>query len=65
MGGFDTAIPALQAQTSASFLKKRSKKLLLTVGCDAAIATTGGNKSFMLLFRKKRSAFLHLRQLRR
>jgi hypothetical protein len=65
MAGLDPAIHALKAKASASFLKKRSKKLLLTVGCDAAIATTGGNKSFMLLFRKKRSAFLHLRQLRR
>jgi hypothetical protein len=38
---------------SRSFLKKRTKKLLFTVGCGIGIATARRTKSFLLLFFKK------------
>jgi hypothetical protein len=40
-------------EASTSFLKKRSKKLLLTAGCGAVVAKARRTKSFLVLFFKK------------
>jgi hypothetical protein len=40
-------------KASASFLKKRSKKLPFTAGCGSAVAKARRSKSFLLLFFKK------------
>jgi hypothetical protein len=40
-------------EENRSFLKKRTKKLLFTVGCGIGIATSRRTKSFLLLFFKK------------
>jgi hypothetical protein len=41
-------------QASASFLKKRSKKLLLTAGCGRRLPTPPGPKVFCFFFSKKK-----------
>jgi hypothetical protein len=41
------------AKASASFLKKRSKKLLFTAGCGDSSASRTRSKSFLVLFFKK------------
>jgi hypothetical protein len=52
---FHQAAPKNQqkAKESASFLKKRSKKLLITAGFGAVITTIHSKKSFLVLFFKK------------
>jgi len=44
-------------KASASFLKKRSKKFLLTGGFGTAIAKTRSKQKFFASFFQKRSAF--------
>jgi hypothetical protein len=41
-------------QASASFLKKRSKKLLLTAGSGTLLPTPAGPKVFCFFFSKKK-----------
>jgi flagella basal body P-ring formation protein FlgA len=44
-------------QASSSFLKKRTKKLLLIAGCGAAVATSHRKQKFFGSFFQKRTAF--------
>jgi hypothetical protein len=52
------AVGGWAKQASASFLKKRSKKLLFTGGCGAVMAKSRGAQKFFASFFQKRSAFL-------
>jgi hypothetical protein len=46
-------------KVSASFLKKRSKKLLLLGGAGTSGATTPRSKSFLVTFFQKSNFFLY------
>jgi hypothetical protein len=49
---------SLSGKASGSFLKKRTKKLLLTAGFGDVGATTRRRKVFLLLFVHKKKALL-------
>jgi hypothetical protein len=48
-----------QEKASASFLKKRSKKLLLTAGCGTAVANARRSKSFFASFFSKKEVLTY------
>jgi len=62
--GVGKANKPLTTKESTSFLKKRSKKLLIIVGfCRAVAKALGQQEFFCFFFSKKRSAFFPIRPL--
>jgi hypothetical protein len=56
-----SALCDVRKEASASFLKKRSKKLLRIAGCGDAGAATPRSKSFFASFFSKKEVLSYLR----